>query len=81
MRKIDVGILKSCLGLLSRLRLERRAKKVFQELDDRDVLAVQQLRVLILEREYIPDHIFGGLRWQADEEILGKKQQKSADQR
>lgn len=61
MRKIDVGILKSCLGLLSRLRPERGAKKVFQELDDRDVLAVQQFRVLILEREYIPDHIFGGL--------------------
>lgn len=57
-------MLKSCLGLLTRLRPELVAKKVFQELDDKDFLAVYQFR--------IRDRAYGEINESIH--VLGKKQ-------
>ncbi|KAG1901108.1 uncharacterized protein F5891DRAFT_1187806 [Suillus fuscotomentosus] len=71
-------MLKSCLGLLTRLRPELIAKKVFQEIDDEDSLAVYQFRILASVIVYIRDRAYGEINESIH--VLGKKQQKSAGQ-
>lgn len=71
-------MLESCLGLLTRLRPELIAKKVFQEIDDEDFLAVYQFRILASVIVCIRDRIYGEINESIY--VLGKKQQKSAGQ-
>ena len=83
MRKINVGMLKQFFGSIPSARPERVAKHVFQEMDDGDFLAVDELRlppIFIVSTLGADVWIFGDIVMLANVLVFGKEQHESARQ-